>query len=336
LSAKVTVLVPAFNDGRFLEENLRSIAEQGIAELEVVVADDASSDDTPEIARAWANRDPRFRWSRSESNLGMNPNWNRALREATGELVIKLDGDDAFARGCLPALIAAHEQEPDLRFAACRTLDCDERLRILGPYQGDQGFLARGLDPERSRTAPGWSWMRLCFDDIQLWTSDALMFRRLELLQLGGWDERWTSSDTDLILRGLATQRPVAHVPLAGVLYRRRRGSSSERHRQSTRSNLEIAMIYLRALAAYARDLRPWDRALRQNWWRLWQRFRAESVRADTAAPRGGAGSEAWHRLIRETARLPPPAWVRLEGWARWRVWGLRRWLSGSGAEPAA
>lgn len=320
----ISVLVPAHNDGAYLDTALSSVARQTLASFEAIVADDASDDDTPEIAGRWAERDSRFRLSRVERNLGMNPNWNRALREAEGELILKLDADDAMTPRCLERLAAEFAATPGLLLAACRTLDCDENLEVLGPFLGDQGLRLHGLDPECRHLLPGLTWLRMCFDDIQLWHSNALMFRRVDLLGLGGWDERWFSSDTDLILRALSLDRLVAHVPEPGILYRRRAGSGSDLQRRADTLALPLAMISLRALAATSDSLRPWNRSLRQNWWRLWRLFRERSRRG-ALARYADAERSMMERLVAETTRLAPPAHVRVEGWLRWRAWQARR-----------
>lgn len=324
MTPRVSVLVPAYNDGRFLDDCLRSLSEQTYSDFEALVADDASSDATAEIAQSWARRDARFRWSRSEVNLGMNRNWNRALKEARGELVVKLDGDDLATPRYLEILTAGLAASPGILFAACRTEDCDESGRILGPFLGDRGFLLHALDPMERHLLPGLDWLRMCFDDIQLWHSDAQMYRRADLVALGGWDERWFSSDTDLILRALQLDRPVLHTPEVGVIYRRRSESGSARERAAGALSLPLAMIALRALAAAGSRLRPLDRRLRQNWWRLWMRFVRESREVEGAGAAGRLGP-----LIRETRELSPPWAVRAEGTLRWWLWRLRTFTTG-------
>lgn len=335
MTPRISVLVPAHDDAAYLEANLASLASQTFGDFEAIVADDASVDATPEIARAWAARDRRFRLSRLESNVGMNRNWNRSLGEARGELVIKLDADDAMTPRALELLHAEHAREPALLFAGCRTLDCDLALVVQGPFRADLGFRLHGLDPERRHLRRGLDWLRLGFDDIQLWHSCAQLYRRADLAALGGWDERWIASDTDLILRALALDRPVAHVPEPGILYRRRAGSSSHREHGSGAARLELNMIALRSLAANRGRLRPLGRGLRQNWWRIWRRFLADSRDEAAWGALPAARREALRRLERETASLVPPLGVRLEGDLRHFAWRLRRRLRRSPVPPA-
>jgi hypothetical protein len=90
----VSVVIPVFNGGRFLGTALRSLARQSWLNLEILVADDASSDNTVAIAEAFAQRDPRFRVLRRTINAGPSAARNTGLAEASGEFFICHDSDD--------------------------------------------------------------------------------------------------------------------------------------------------------------------------------------------------------------------------------------------------
>ncbi len=91
---KVSILIPTYNQARLVGAAIESALAQTYENLEVIVADDASPDDTPEAVGAFAN-DSRVSYHRSSENLGRVANYRRALYElATGDWVINLDGDD--------------------------------------------------------------------------------------------------------------------------------------------------------------------------------------------------------------------------------------------------
>lgn len=322
--------MPAFNDQAYLAEALDSLAAQTFADFEVVVSDDASEDGTAGIAEARAAGDSRVRVLRNARNLGMTENWNRALGEARGELVFKLDADDALEPEALARLLTALDESPRIRFAACRSVECDEQLRPLRPYHGEGALRAAGLDPEEDRTIPGWRWFDLSFDDAQLWHSSAQLHRRQDLLATEGWDATWScASDTDLLLRATATRRPVAHSSYVGVRYRRRPGSVSARFAESGWKQVEATLVALRALQTIAPVRARLVPRLRRNWWRLAQnlsrldrdpglwRTMPERVREKLGPVRLGIS--------------PPPASVRFEGRLRDALW-LRRQRRGRGS----
>ena len=96
---RVSVIVPCFNGARWVANAVRSVLAQDTGDLELVMADDASSDGSAAVARQSAQGDPRFRIVSAEHNRGMTANWNAALRQARGEFVCKLDCDDSWRPG---------------------------------------------------------------------------------------------------------------------------------------------------------------------------------------------------------------------------------------------
>lgn len=234
MSPKVSVIVPCYNGASWLATAVQSVLSQEYSCFELLLTDDASTDDSLEIANGAAVRDSRVTILSSEQNQGMTRNWNVGLSAAKGDFVCKLDCDDAWEPGTLGALVGAFERRPDLTAAFCRTTQCDAHLNPTGFYLGDQAFFCRGLDPNQDLIRPAAEWYEWCFDDIQLWHSNAFMIRRSTLSDtLGGWDQRFgCASDTDLILRILELGGEVAHLGHIGVRYRSTSGSVSATGRQ--------------------------------------------------------------------------------------------------------
>jgi teichuronic acid biosynthesis glycosyltransferase TuaG len=92
--AEVSVITPAYNAERFLEENLRSMQAQTFESWEQVLVDDGSSDRTVEIIEAFAASDPRFRLVRHDENRGVAAARNTGLNVARGRYVAFVDADD--------------------------------------------------------------------------------------------------------------------------------------------------------------------------------------------------------------------------------------------------
>jgi glycosyltransferase involved in cell wall biosynthesis len=331
-SPLVSVLVPAYNDGAYLDAALHSLAAQTCGDFEAVVADDGSTDDTAEVTAAWAARDSRFRPLRSESNRGMTENWNAALRAARGELVTKLDADDAAAPDFLSSM-APELADPAVAAAFCRTVECDEQLRPVSAWDGERAFARHGVDPAMRSVKPGNEWLAMSFEDHQLWHSDAFLMRREDLLAIGGWDERWScASDTDLILRVLERARRVVHVPTVGIRYRRRARSVSARAAADGWKTVESVLVGLASLGRAGRPLARRSRALRQNWWRLWRA--AEAMRHDRDLASRLPARQAEKLLPLLSAPPAPPAWVRIEGELRSIAWRARRAGRTAAAQP--
>ncbi|HEY6628336.1 MAG TPA: glycosyltransferase family A protein, partial [Acidimicrobiia bacterium] len=98
---RVTIVVPCYNEERFVAEAIRSIAEQTFTDWECLVVDDASTDSSLKEIWAATNSDQRFRVLRHQVNSGLSAARNTGLRAARGQLVTFLDADDLLMRDSL-------------------------------------------------------------------------------------------------------------------------------------------------------------------------------------------------------------------------------------------
>lgn len=93
----VTIAIIAYNQEEFIEEAVLSACEQDYENLEVIVSDDGSSDNTPEIILRLQNQYPnKIKAITGEGNLGITGNCNRALVKSTGEYLVFMGGDDVL------------------------------------------------------------------------------------------------------------------------------------------------------------------------------------------------------------------------------------------------
>lgn len=104
---RVSVVVAAYNAARTLEACITSIQNQGLQDLEIIVADDCSTDDTAELAARLAATDPRVIVVRCARNGGPAAARNAALDRATGEWIAVVDSDDTILPSRFATLIAA-------------------------------------------------------------------------------------------------------------------------------------------------------------------------------------------------------------------------------------
>ncbi|MDR3317019.1 MAG: glycosyltransferase [Puniceicoccales bacterium] len=92
----VTVFIPFHEDAPFLERAIGSVRAQTLENIEILCIDDGSTDGSVAIAEEFARGDGRIRILHNESNLGINRTRCRGIREARGEFIFSLDGDDAL------------------------------------------------------------------------------------------------------------------------------------------------------------------------------------------------------------------------------------------------
>jgi cellulose synthase/poly-beta-1,6-N-acetylglucosamine synthase-like glycosyltransferase len=110
----VTVVIPCYNYARFLPGAVDScLSQEGVA-VEVVIVDDASPDDTAEVAERLSADDDRVRVLHNERNLGHVRTFNSGLAQATGEFVVRLDADDLLTPGALDRAMAVFEAHPSV------------------------------------------------------------------------------------------------------------------------------------------------------------------------------------------------------------------------------
>ena len=107
----VSTIICAYNYGRYVEEAIESVLSQGVTDHEVIVVDNASTDETPQVlARI---KDPRLRILRLEQNLGHGSGLCVGLKEARGRFLTFLDADDRWRPGKLKRELTIMDSEPD-------------------------------------------------------------------------------------------------------------------------------------------------------------------------------------------------------------------------------
>ncbi|RJL23620.1 bifunctional glycosyltransferase/CDP-glycerol:glycerophosphate glycerophosphotransferase [Bailinhaonella thermotolerans] len=109
MTPRLSVVVPFYNVEAYLDECLESLAAQTLRDVEFVLVDDGSSDGGEVIAKAWAERDPRFRLV-SQENRGLGPARNAGAAEARGRYLAFADSDDVLPRYAYEQLVGSLEE----------------------------------------------------------------------------------------------------------------------------------------------------------------------------------------------------------------------------------
>jgi GT2 family glycosyltransferase len=126
--ARVTVAVPSYNQGRFLDATLQSIFSQPVA-LEVMIADGGSTDETVDVIEKWKDR---LTWVRTSSDKGQASAINEAIGRGRAPFVCWLNSDDIFLPGGLATLVQAIERDAAISVAYGDCLRVDENGRVFG------------------------------------------------------------------------------------------------------------------------------------------------------------------------------------------------------------
>lgn len=137
----VSVIVPSYNGARFLPESLDSILAQSYPRIEILLLDDASTDDTPAVAARYAGR---ISYVRQPVNLGQFDNVNDGIARATGELVAVYHADDLYLPRIVEREVAYLEAHPEVAAVFASDVFVDAagreygRLRLPPEVRGEQ------------------------------------------------------------------------------------------------------------------------------------------------------------------------------------------------------
>lgn len=122
----LSIITPSLNQGAFIERTIRSVLDQGYENLEYVIVDGGSSDDTVEIIKRYEDR---LAWWVSEPDEGQTDALNKALERTSGDIVAYVNSDDYYLPGAFDAALATFEVGDPLWIAgAARFVDVEDRL----------------------------------------------------------------------------------------------------------------------------------------------------------------------------------------------------------------
>jgi glycosyltransferase involved in cell wall biosynthesis len=132
--ARVSIGVPVFNGARYLEDCLESLITQTYGDVEILISDNASTDETPAICRAYCERDDRVRYHRHPENIGASANFNFLVGNTRGELFKWAAHDDVCAPDLVARCVAALDASPAAVLAFARTGFIDDSGDQLHGY----------------------------------------------------------------------------------------------------------------------------------------------------------------------------------------------------------
>lgn len=200
LDTPITVLMPVYNGGKHLAEAVASILAQTHSTLELLVIDDGSTDGSSELLDALSDSRVRVH---HQKNRGLVRALNTGLALARHEVVARMDADDLSLPDRLMRQLEVLVEQPDVVAVSCCFEQMDEAGRTIGAVHvpADAAYLHR----------------QLYFRNVL--PHGAMMFRRADVLRIGGYRDVGPAEDYDLWSRLVAEHR-IASV--AQVLYRYR------------------------------------------------------------------------------------------------------------------
>lgn len=129
----VSVVMPSFNQARFISRSIESVLGQSYTNLELIVMDGGSTDDTIEILESYAEKDSRLHW-KTERDKGPGDALNKALNRTRGTIIGWLNSDDLYVAGAVERAVNGFAEMPDLLMHYGEGIYIDENDEALNVY----------------------------------------------------------------------------------------------------------------------------------------------------------------------------------------------------------
>jgi glycosyltransferase involved in cell wall biosynthesis len=317
-SSSVSVIIPNYNHAQYIHGQLNALTSQRILPLEVLVIDDASTDDSVQVIGEFARKHPVIRLLRNERNLGVVATLNRGLNEARGEHWYGGAADDFVAPDFIANIQHLIDRFPQagIYFGAYRALDGDDReICIEKPRRWNEELFAT---PERFLNE--YLEVEHCTNSL----APATVYRKRYLQDLGGFRPELGHWCDTFLIRSIALKYGAAFTPQILATMRR----LDQGYSQSQGRNVKL-MLDIVGRAAWLmrspelRDRFPADHVAR------WEKGYRDyvigsyiySLQTAASAARNGAGPAETASGERQAGPLdwPGRVWARAMRSYRWR-----------------
>lgn len=178
MSKLVSVCIPAYNSAEYIGRTIESVLSQTYENLELIVVDDCSVDNTVDIVRSFL--DERVRLICNEQNLGMTGNWNKCINEAKGEYIKLIPADDCIYPECIEQSVAVLSDKPEISLVIVGSDLVNNEDRVIGSYMHwkKQGLVKGSIIAKRSAMYNNFFGNPVC-----------AMFRKKDFERTGGFDK---------------------------------------------------------------------------------------------------------------------------------------------------
>jgi glycosyltransferase involved in cell wall biosynthesis len=299
-ASSISVVIPNYNHSQYIVGQLAALAAQTLPPLEVVVIDDASTDNSVEVVEHFAQSHPNVRLLRNERNLGVVATMNRGLKEARGELFYGCAADDLVAPCLIESVQSMSERYPQagIYFGMYRGVNAnDQELYINRCSRWDEETFA---PPERFLNE--YLEVEHCTHTL----APATTYRKSYVEEVGGFRPELGHTCDAFVMRAIGLKYGVAYTPKILASWRHFPESYSESSVRDFRRMLDIVArtAWLMRSPEFRRRfpesyVTRWEKALRE--YVIWKQL-----------------SSAHEPLIRAVSGLPPEG--RSFPWPR-RLW---------------
>ena len=287
-ASNVSVVIPNYNHARYLPQCLDAVFAQQPRADEVIVIDDASTDDSVAVIESYRQRHPELRLLRNSTNQGVIAGMNRGLREARGEFVLFAAADDWVLPGMLSRSLELLQRYPQAGFCSS--------LSLQGTDASEVRPLPTAIVLDRAGYISPAEVLRLLSKEDSWFLGNTLLLRRERIIEMGGYRPELASYCDGFLYQQIALRHGVCFIPQLLSVWRLLPAGYSASTVIDVDKVARIRDSALRLMTTEFSDLFP------QRYVRCWQR--RWSYVALNGALRGGWNATVLERLWPEACAL--------------------------------
>lgn len=239
-SPLVSIALPIFNEEKYLRETLDSLISQKYQNLEILISDNCSEDNTKDICHEYAARDSRISYHRQDSNIGVGPNFISTMQKTKGKYSMWASGHDKWAPDCISSCVQSLEDDDSATLAFGTPVWMGEDGNILHKFSG--WYDTRGLSPVARFFMVFWGSMNPVLG----------IFRRKDIPDL----RRYNYAGADLTLLGMLALKGTFIHATGTCLYRRQNRAVENHNDRMNRyrgKEMRVAVSYFSRLFPLAK-----------------------------------------------------------------------------------
>ncbi len=253
---KATIMIPTYNQAQYIEQCIDSVLVQDYSNLEVIISDDSTNDETEKIVKEKYISDPRVQYFHNVPALGRVGNYHKILYErATGDYVLNLDGDDWLVDNTYISKAADILNNTDV---VCVT------AKVKVYIEKENNFLMRNNNRTLKPFMTGIEYLeKFANDDISM-AHLTTLYRREAALEIGFYNNQIIFTDVESIFR-LICQKRIAYLDEYIGVWRIHSNNTS--HLYNNVDNLDELFSVEASIVDYCKDKNINDLNLKQ--WKL-------------------------------------------------------------------
>lgn len=268
-NALISVNIPTYNVDKYVDESIASVLNQSETDFEIIVVDDASSDETYSKLLTWTHNSEKVKVFKNDRNMRICKSLNKAFRMSTAEYIARVDGDDI----ALPNRFSTqlnYLQQHNLDLVGCQMIAIDEDGNELS-----KGNMPVGVDKVRAAC-------QFASPIAHIWLAKREVYEALD-----GYREIPYAEDYDFILRALDKGFRCDNTPEHLMLIRQRAGNTaSTASLKQRKTHKYVLELHQRRMNSNSDDdgFSEAELAKRISSWPLTERLHAISTQLMTSA----------------------------------------------------